>query len=288
MRTGRGGGRRRRRRRRRGSQLESARRSCCKNSGHLGGTPPPSRPGAPRALHLTLTAGRTRRRGSAGALRGAAGTGGSIRPPASQSRAGPPHRPPGRPVAAARLCVCARVCVSPSPSDCQAALGWLRAPCPRQCRRERRKSQRGAAKPGLESATGRKGRSNSWFQTDKLLRRKQALRREGKAAAAARRSRAHLPAALASPHRPVGKVRLRRGGGGQLGQGQTGPQRGRGGALRGHKAASKPIRRLSQGSVQTPPPSTTGGSFPAQRLPRQHAALLANQQAVRRHPQPPF
>ncbi|XP_053148788.1 basic salivary proline-rich protein 1-like [Hemicordylus capensis] len=73
---------------------------------------------------------------------------------------------------------------------------------------------------GCKTRTGfrhGKGRSNSWFQTDKLLRGKQALRWEGKGAAAARRSRrTHLPVLLGSrQHRRVGKARPR------------GPRRGR-------------------------------------------------------------
>lgn len=88
------------------------------------------------------------RRASCGEARASGGAGGSLRQPALESRAGQPHRPPS-PAERRGATVRVRVSLALARSallrvlPCQAALGWRRAPCPRQCRRERRKSQRG-------------------------------------------------------------------------------------------------------------------------------------------------
>lgn len=145
------------------SQLESARRCPPQELRALQGRSAPKpaagSPPAPSAAHGPTdpppglggrAAGKRGRRAEKGARSGSQRW---------RARAGQPHRPPSpaeRRGATVRVRVSLSLALAPV-LPCQAALGWRRAPCPRQCRRERRKSQRGAAKPGLESATGRDG-----------------------------------------------------------------------------------------------------------------------------------
>lgn len=166
------------------SQLGSAPR-CCTNSGDLGGAQHPRPPRAPCTRHLLLLmAGRTRRLGSEGERSGrrgwrpaAARSGSQLWRSAPGSRIDPlASRSPRRDCACVRACVGLCVCLS---LLLTARQRW--AGCEHLVRGNAEEKEESGSE-GLQNPDWihhRKGRSNSWFQTDKLLRRKQALRWEG-------------------------------------------------------------------------------------------------------------